>query len=84
MRSTKASAAVERLKARSANPLYSMSRRSDGFFSLRLVSATGQAEQIGTPLPMEEFVAFVNGLEPEKPRRVSKLDAAFRGKLHKE
>ena len=35
MRSTKASAAVERLKTRSGNSLYSMSSRPDGLFALR-------------------------------------------------
>jgi hypothetical protein len=83
MRSTKASAAVERLKIRSGNALYSMSCRSDGLFVLRLTSATGQSEQVGTPLPMNEFQRFVDGLEPPKPKRVSKLDAAFRNQLNK-
>ena len=26
---------------------------------------------------MDDFVAFVNGIKPEKPRRVSKLDLAM-------
>jgi len=81
MRSTKASAAVERLKARSGNPLYSMARRSDGLFALRLTSANGQSETVGTALPMDEFVRFVDGLEPQKPKKVSKLDTAFRSQL---
>jgi hypothetical protein len=78
MRSTKASAAVERLKARSGNPQYSMSLRSDGLFALRLAS-----EAVGTPLPINEFVHFVNGLGAQKPKRVSKLDEAFRTQLNK-
>src|SRR2546426_4623143 len=41
MRSTKASAAVERLKARSENAPYSMVLRSDGMFSLVLVTGAG-------------------------------------------
>jgi hypothetical protein len=35
MRSTKASAAIDRLKRRSDNPLYSMSMSSAGLFSLQ-------------------------------------------------
>ena len=81
MRSTKASAAVERLKTRSGNPLYSMSCRSDGLFALRLTSTTGQSVPVGTPLPMDEFLRFVNGLEPAKPKPASKLDLAFRSQL---
>ncbi|HEX5338095.1 MAG TPA: hypothetical protein VFW53_06630 [Gallionella sp.] len=83
MRSTKASAAVERLKARSGNTRYSMSARSDGLFSLRLTSAGGESEQIGPALPMNEFPAFVDSIEPATPKRVSKLDEAFRSQLAK-
>jgi hypothetical protein len=83
MRSTKASASIERLKTRSGNSLYSMASLSDGRFALRLSTATGQSESIGDPLPMDEFVSFVNSLQPEKPKRVSKLDVAFRNQLNK-
>jgi hypothetical protein len=78
MRSTKASAAVERLRARSGNPLYSMTRHADGQFSLRLESTT-----VGSALPMDDFVRFVDGIEPARPKRVSKLDVAFRERLNK-
>ena len=47
MRSTKASAAVERLKTRSGNSLYSMSSRADGLFALRLASPSGESEIVG-------------------------------------
>lgn len=83
MRSTKASAAVERLKARSANARYSMVRRSDGMFSLMLATEAGASEPVGEPLPMEEFVQFVNSLGPQQPKRVSKLDLAFERQLVK-
>ncbi len=81
MRSTKASAAVERLRKRSGNPLYSMSCHADGQFVLHLTSASGQSDAIGAALPMDEFVRFVDGLVPAKPKPVSKLDAAFRSQL---
>ena len=83
MRSTKASYAVDRLKARSGNTLYSMATRPDGLFALRLMSADGKSEAIGTPLPLDEFVLFVNGIEAQKPKPASKLDAAFRTQLDK-
>ena len=83
MRSTKASAAIERLRKRSGNAthFYSMSSRADGLFVLLLTSADGVSAPVGTPLPLDEFVAFVNGIEAAKPRPVSKLDAAFRAQL---
>ena len=83
MRSTKASAAIERLKARSDNTLYSMSCRADGLFSLRLTSVDGSSEALGDPLPMDEFVRFVDSFGSQKPKRVSKLELAFREKLNK-
>lgn len=81
MRSTKASSAVERLRARSGNPGYTMVMRADGLFALRLMSAEGAPQMLGTPLPMDEFVAFVNGLEARAPKPASKLDTAFRAQL---
>ncbi|MDQ5905515.1 MAG: hypothetical protein QG672_3109 [Pseudomonadota bacterium] len=81
MRSTKASSAVERLRARSGNPDYSMSVRADGLFVLRLLSAEGSSMPVGEPLPMDEFVSFVNGIKAQAPKRESKLDVAFRTQL---
>ena len=79
-RSTRATAAVERLKERSGNPRYSMARTGAG--------ALAQEEQDGAaplcePLELDQFVAFVNGLGPQIARRMSKLDAAFEKQLTK-
>jgi len=82
MRSTKASAAVERLNKRSTSS-YSMSYRADQGFSLLLIADGGSAEPAVAPLPLDEFVKFVNSVEPSAPKRVSKLDVAFREKLNK-
>lgn len=81
MRSTKASAAVERLRARSGNPDYSLSVRGDGLFVLRLTATDGQSEVVGGPLPMDEFVSLVNGIGASAPKPASKLDTAFRRQL---
>ena len=81
MRSTKASAAVERLRTRSGNPDYSMSVRADGLFVLRLASDDGTSTPVGEPLPMDDFVRFINGIKAQAPKRESKLDAAFRTQL---
>ncbi|TFW32706.1 hypothetical protein [Massilia horti] len=79
-RSTRASAAVERLKKRSGNNGYSMARTGDGLFFL--------AERPGAPplcpaLELDEFVAFVDGLGPQVEKRVGKHDLAFEKQLKK-
>ena len=84
MRSTKASAALDRLKRRSGNPLYSMVIRSDATFVLMLAPDEASAPVAqGEPLPMDEFVKFVNAFGPQTPKRVSKLDVAFEAQLAK-
>jgi hypothetical protein len=84
MRSTKASAAVERLNRRSEHTRYSMSCRADGLFALRLTQPTGESAQVGHPLPLDEFVPFVNGLGVQVAKRVSKLEVEFRRRLNKD
>ena len=79
-RSTRASTAVERLKERTGNPGYSMARTGDGLFFL---SESPGAPPLCAPLELDDFVAFVNKLGPQKERRVSKLDAAFEKQLVK-
>ena len=76
MRSTKAIYAVERLKARSGNAQYAAVSLSGGLFYL--ADKSGDADKkISDPLPLAEFVAFVDAFGPPKPRRASKLDIAF-------
>ena len=82
MRSTKASAAVDRLKRRTGDSSYSMSTRADGRFALFVVN-DGALEAVGEPLGLDEFVAFVNAHHPEKLKPDSKLDVAFRAQLKK-
>lgn len=79
-RSTRASTAVERLKTRSGNPGYSMARTGEGLFFLS--EAPGEPP-LCEPLELDEFVAFVNKLGPQTPRKVSKLDVAFEKQLVK-
>lgn len=81
MRSTKASAAVERLKSRSGSQDYSMVRTADGRFYLVSTAAPGTPEPLCQAMDMEDFVAFVNGLGPQKVKKVSKLDTAFEQQL---
>lgn len=83
MRSTRATAAVERLKTRSGDAGYSMVRNADGLFYLVRTSDTGSVEKLSDPLEQDAFVEFVNKLGPQKPRRITKMDAAFEKQLNK-
>jgi hypothetical protein len=78
VRSTRASAAVERLKRRSGITSYSMARTGDGLFFL---SEKPGAPALCAPLELDEFVAFVNGLGPQEVKRVSKHDVEFEKQL---
>jgi hypothetical protein len=80
LRSTRASAAVERLKKRSGNAGYSMARTGDGLFFL---SERPGAPALCAPLELDDFVAFVNSLGPQVEKRVSKHDIAFEKQLVK-
>ena len=80
-RSTRASAAVDRLKQRSGGSIaYSMARTGAGLFFL---TDGSDAPPLCAPLELDDFVAFVNGLGPQVARRVSKLDVAFEKQLVK-
>lgn len=78
VRSTRASAAVERLKRRTGITSYSMARTGDGLFFL---SEKPGAPALCAPLELDEFVAFVNGLGPQEVKRVSKHDVEFEKQL---
>ena len=80
MRSTRATSAVDRLKQRSGNSAYSMARTASELFFL---SEGAGKPPLCAPLELDEFVAFVNALGPQKARRVSKLDVAFEKQLSK-
>ena len=79
-RSTRASAAVERLKLRSGNPRYSMAITGTGLFALSIEAG---APALCAPLELDQFVAFVNAQGPQVARRVSRLDVAFEKQLIK-
>ncbi|HEY8100614.1 MAG TPA: hypothetical protein VIF82_07640 [Burkholderiaceae bacterium] len=81
MRSTRVTAAIERLKVRSGNNQYAMVRTAEGLFYLILNS--NPTEKLCAPMEMDDFVKFVDGFGPQKPKRVSKLDVAFEKQLTK-
>jgi hypothetical protein len=81
MRSTRASAAVERLKRRSEDAHYSMSLGADGLIRLAHTAQDGTLEMLSEALDQDAFVRFVDAFGPQTPRRVSKLDVAFEKQL---
>lgn len=84
MRTTRATAAVERLKRRSGNPNYQMILNADSMLYLVLGSG-GAADPVAQcePMPMDAFVQFVDGFGPQIPRRATKNDLAFEAQLVK-
>lgn len=81
-RSTKASNAVLRLKQRCPITPYSMVSTGAGHFYLVAGQNPETQEQLCPPLEIDEFVAFVNGLHKQAPRKANKLDIAFEAKLN--
>jgi hypothetical protein len=79
-RSTRASAAVERLKRRTGNTGYSMARTGAGHFFL---SESPGAPPLCAPLELDDFVTFVNSLGPQVERKMTKNDIAFEKQLVK-
>ncbi|CAB3760437.1 hypothetical protein [Paraburkholderia humisilvae] len=82
MRTTRATHAVERLKTRSGNPGYAAIALSSGLFYL-VDRSSGTDQKVSGPLPLDEFVKFVDELGPQKPRKASKLDLAFEEQIRK-
>ncbi len=79
-RSTRASAAVDRLKVRTGHAGYSMARTGEGLFCL---SEAPGAAPLCAPLELDDFVAFVNQMGPQAVRRMTKSDIAFEKQLVK-
>jgi hypothetical protein len=82
-RSTRATGAIERLNTRAGTKQYSMGRTAAELFYLLQRTPDNPAEKLSEPLPLDEFVAFVNAYGPQKPKRISKLDVAFEKQLAK-
>jgi hypothetical protein len=83
LRSTKASAAIERLKKRSGEANYSLVLTSHGHFCLALMKGNGESERLCAPMELDDFVRFVNGYGPQIAKKESKLDIAFSKQLKK-
>lgn len=82
-RSTRASTAVERLKARSGNDHYAMVVVPGDRFYLTSKRPDAAPETLCQPLDQDSFVRFVDACGPQKVRKASKLDLAFEKQLKK-
>jgi len=80
MRSTRATAAVARLNERSPGRHYLLVMTGAGQFLLRERLAEGD-QDVGAPLPLDDFVRLVNATGPQKAPRITKNDAAFARQL---
>lgn len=82
MRSTRATAAVARLNARSEGRQYMMAITGAGLFKLS-ERIDGSDKQISEPLSLDDFVHLVDSMGPKKVARITKSEAAFMKQLVK-
>ncbi len=80
MRSTRATAAVARLNARSEGRHYTMALTGSGLLILR-ERVAGDDRPLSAPLALDEFVHLVDSLGPKKEVRISKSESAFMKQL---
>jgi hypothetical protein len=76
MRSTRATAALARLNARSEGRHFMMAMTGSGLFILRERLAGGDSE-LSPALALDEFVQLVDSMGPRKEVRITKSEAAF-------
>ena len=76
MRSTRATAALARLNARSAGHHYTMAVTGNGLFILR-ERLGGDDRALSAAVSLDEFVQLVDSLGPRKEVRITKSEAAF-------
>ncbi len=82
MRTTRATAAIARLNARSEGRHYTMSLGSSGLIKLR-ERINGIDTERSAPLTLDDFVKLVDTMGPQKEPRITKSEAAFLKQLVK-
>jgi hypothetical protein len=80
MRSTRATAALARLNARSAGHHYTMAVTGSGLFILR-ERLGGEDRALSGAISLDEFVQLVDSMGPRKEVRITKSEAAFMKQL---
>lgn len=82
MRSTRATAAVARLNARSSGRHFMMALTGNGLFKLcERIDDTDK--ELSAALSLDEFVQLVDAMGPQKVPRITKSEAAFLKQLVK-
>jgi hypothetical protein len=82
MRSTRATAAIARLNARSEGRHYTMAISSNGRIALR-ERVDGVNKELSAALTLDDFVKLVDSMGPQKEPRITKSEAAFLKQLVK-
>jgi hypothetical protein len=82
MRSTRATAALARLNARSAGQHYTMAVTGNGLFILR-ERGGDEDRALSAAVSLDEFVQLVDSMGPRKEVRITKSEAAFMKQLVK-
>ena len=82
MRSTRATAAIARLNARSDGRHYTMALGSTGLIKLR-ERIDGIDTALSEALTLDEFVKLVDSMGTQKVPRITKSEAAFQKQLVK-
>ena len=80
MRTTRATAAIARLNARSEGRHYTMALTGSGLLILR-ERLGGEDRPLSAALALDEFVQLVDSLGPKKEARITKSEAAFMKQL---
>ncbi len=80
MRSTRATAALARLNARSAGQHYTMAVTGNELFILR-ERVGGEDRPLSAAVSLDEFVQLVDSMGPKKEVRITKSEAAFMKQL---
>ena len=80
MRTTRATAAIARLNARSEARHYTMALTGSGLLILR-ERVAGADRPLSAALALDEFVQLVDSLGPKKEARITKSEAAFMKQL---
>ena len=82
MRSTRAASALTRLNARSGDRQYVLTSTRDGLFYLS-EWVGDETRPVTEPCGLDAFVALVNSMGPQTPKRMTKNDIAFQKQLNK-
>ena len=82
MRSTRATAAIARLNARSEGRHYTMALTGNGLLILR-ERVDGADRPLAAALGLDDFVQLVDSMGPKKEVRITKSEAAFMKQLVK-